>query len=98
MIMYTSGTTGFPKGVMHCHNLQHNIIDIANRLGYRSNDIILMNWPLFHVLGLYLGPLFTVCLGTRMVLTTVFDATESLRLMKRNVSRASGASRTRSMR
>ena len=98
LIMYASGTTGCPKGVMHCHNLQHNIIDIANRLGYRSNDIILMNWPLFHVLGLYLGPLFTVCLGTRMVLTTVFDATESLRLMKRNASRASGASRTRSMR
>ena len=82
LIMYTSGTTGFPKGVMHCHNLQRNVIDIANRLGYRSSDVILMNWPLFHVLGLYLGPLFTVCLGTRMVLTTVFDATESLRLIE----------------
>lgn len=83
LIMYTSGTTGFPKGVMHCHNLQRNVIDIANRLGYRSRDVILMNWPLFHVLGLYLGPLFTVCVGTRMVLTTVFDATESLGLIAR---------------
>lgn len=83
LIMYTSGTTGFPKGVMHCHNLQRNVIDIANRLGYRSNDVILMNWPLFHVLGLYLGPLFTVCVGTRMVVTTTFDAAESLRLIAR---------------
>lgn len=83
LIMYTSGTTGFPKGVMHCHNLQRNVIDIANRLGYRSNDVILMNWPLFHVLGLYLGPLFTVGVGTRMVLTTTFDAAESLQLIAR---------------
>ena len=41
-----------------------------------------MNWPLFHVLGLYLDPLFTVCLGTRMVHTTVFEPTESLRLIE----------------
>ncbi len=83
LIMYTSGTTGFPKGVMHCHNLQRNVIDIANRLGYRSSDVILMNWPLFHAPGLYLGPLFTVCVGTRMVLTTVFDPAESLGLIER---------------
>lgn len=83
LIMYTSGTTGFPKGVMHCHNLQRNVIDIANRLGYRPSDVILMNWPLFHVLGLYLGPLFTVCVGTRMVLTTAFDPAESLGLIER---------------
>ena len=82
LILYTSGTTGFPKGVMHSHCIQRNVIDIANRLGYLSDDVVLMNWPLFHVVGLYLGPLMSLVAGTRMVLTTVFDPAESLRLIE----------------
>ena len=41
-----------------------------------------MNWPLFHVAGIYLGPLFCVVAGTRTVLTTTFDPVESLRLVE----------------
>ena len=82
LMLYTSGTTGFPKGVMHSHCIQRNVVDIANRLGYLSDDVILMNWPLFHVVGLYLGPFMTLIAGTRMVLTTTFDPAESLRLIE----------------
>jgi fatty-acyl-CoA synthase len=82
LMLYTSGTTGFPKGVMHCHNIQRNVVDIANRLGYRRDDVVLMNWPLFHVVGLYLGPLMCALVGTRTVLTTTFDPAESLRLVQ----------------
>ena len=32
-IMYTSGTTGFPKGVMQGHNVLRNVTDEANRMG-----------------------------------------------------------------
>lgn len=91
LILYTSGTTGFPKGVMHCHNIQRNVADIVNRLGYRSDDVVLVNWPLFHVVGLYLGPLMTVIAGTRTVLTTTFDPAESLRLVpQERVTRIAG--------
>lgn len=82
LMLYTSGTTGFPKGVMHNHCIQRNVVDIANRLGYLSDDVVLMNWPLFHVVGLYLGPLMSLVAGTRMVLTTTFDPAESLRLIE----------------
>ena len=82
LLMYTSGTTGFPKGVMHCHNPIRTIIDAANRMGMSSRDVILMYLPLFHCFGLYEGPLMSWVTGARVVLTTMFDATETLGLIE----------------
>ena len=91
LMLYTSGTTGFPKGVMHSHSIQRNVVDIANRLGYRTDDVTLMNWPLFHIVGLYLGPLLMLTCGTRCVLTTTFDPVELLALIaKERVTRIWG--------
>ena len=81
LIMYTSGTTGFPKGVMHNHNVLRNIVDQANRMAVRPTDALLMYLPLFHVFGLYEGPLMSVVTGARQILMAQFDAGEALRLL-----------------
>ena len=82
LLMYTSGTTGFPKGVMHCHNPIRTITDAANRMAMSPRDTILMYLPLFHCFGLYEGPLMSWVTGARMVLTTMFDAGEVLHLLE----------------
>ena len=81
LILYTSGTTGFPKGVMHSHNMQRTVIDAGSRMGITPRDVILMYLPLFHVFGLYEGLLMCVTTGARMVLTTLFDPGEVWRLI-----------------
>ena len=82
LLMYTSGTTGFPKGVMHGHNPIRTITDAANRMAMSPRDVILMYLPLFHCFGLYEGPLMSWVTGARIVLTTMFDAGETLRLLE----------------
>ena len=82
LIMYTSGTTGFPKGVVQSHVIQQNVRDQAVRMGMTQDDVILMYLPLFHAFGLYEGPLMSMITGARMVLTTLFDPPESLTLIE----------------
>jgi fatty-acyl-CoA synthase len=81
LIMYTSGTTGFPKGVMQNHSIMRNVIDQANRMGMTPRDVILMYLPLFHAFGLYEGPLMMLVAGARMVLTTLFKPAEAIALI-----------------
>ena len=82
LIMYTSGTTGFPKGVIQSHIIQQNVRNQAVRMGMTEEDVILMYLPLFHAFGLYEGPLMSMISGARIVLTTLFDPAESLKLIE----------------
>ena len=81
-LLYTSGTTGFPKGVMHNHDILRLVGDHANRLAVRPSDVILMYLPLFHSFGLHEGALMSVVSGARQVLMAQFEPGEALRLIE----------------
>ena len=82
-IMYTSGTTGFPKGVMRDHSLLRSMLDRHARLGITEGDVIINYLPLFHIFGYVDGPLSTLIGGHRQVLTETFDADAALDLVAR---------------
>ena len=81
-IMYTSGTSGFPKGVMRGHNLVRMVADWGNRMGITEHDVLLIYLPLFHALGLWEGPIMSMFTGARLVLTTMFDPSDALKLIE----------------
>ena len=82
-LMYTSGTTGFPKGVMHNHRVVRNVTDRAFRLGITEHDVIMMYLPLFHTFAFTEGMLTSMVSGARQVLAETFDPDESLTLIAR---------------
>jgi fatty-acyl-CoA synthase len=82
-LMYTSGTTGFPKGVMHDHRMVRNVTDRAFRLAITEQDAIMMYLPLFHLFAFSEGMLTSMVTGARQVLTETFDPDESLTLIAR---------------
>ena len=71
--MYTSGTTGFPKGAMHHHAIVRNLVDRAFRMAITPADTIMMYLPLFHLFGFSDGALMSMVTGARQVLTETFD-------------------------
>ena len=82
LIMFTSGSTGNPKGVVHGHRLVRNVTDQANRLGIGPRDRTLMYLPLFHVFGMYDGAVMMPLAGTTVVLMERFEPDAALRLVE----------------
>lgn len=82
-LMYTSGTTGRPKGAMLTHqNLVMNTINWAIEMEARPGDIWLSGLPLFHIGGVNGILPFIYVAGTSVITpSTNFDAGESLRLL-----------------
>ena len=83
LMLYTSGTTGSPKGALHSHAMLRTVADGANRLGITARDAILLFLPLFHSMGLYLGGMLFLVAGARLVLMECFDAGAALTLIER---------------
>ena len=66
-IVYTSGTTGHPKGAMITHeNLASNAAALVDAWGFSENDVLLHVLPLFHVHGLFVACHCVLWSGARM--------------------------------
>ncbi|MDR1600265.1 MAG: AMP-binding protein [Oscillospiraceae bacterium] len=81
-MMYTSGTTGFPKGVMLTHyNLVNNGYGMGDRMRFSEVDRLLIVVPLFHCFGCVLGVMSCLTHGTTMVLMERFHPVREMEML-----------------
>jgi len=73
-ILYTSGTTGKPKGAMLSHsNLASNCFTLADLWGFTEADVLLHALPIFHTHGLFVATNCTLIAGAAMVFLPKFE-------------------------
>jgi acyl-CoA synthetase (AMP-forming)/AMP-acid ligase II len=82
MILYTSGTTGRPKGVLHTHNSIHALISqIGDRWLVDDGDVFLVPSPIAHIGGSIYAFECPLLLGTTAVLMERWDPAAAVQLM-----------------
>lgn len=85
LLMFTSGTTADPKGVVHTHNtldyVNRSIIDVY---GLGPEDVVFMPSPVAHITGLLYGLQLPAMLGTAVVLQDVWEPRRALQSIGRH--------------
>jgi fatty-acyl-CoA synthase len=85
IIMYTSGTTGRPKGAMLTHgNLTWNAVNVLIDHDLLADEVALVSAPLFHTAGLNMLTLPVLLKGGSCVLVESFDPAGTLELVERH--------------
>jgi long-chain acyl-CoA synthetase len=80
-MLYTSGTTGRPKGVHRAHQGPYTPASVA-MFGYRPGDVHLCTGPLYHAAPLAFSLAVPLAAGASVVLMESFDPRETLRLVE----------------
>jgi fatty-acyl-CoA synthase len=81
-ILYTSGTTSRPKGVMLSHANLNNALRMAH--DYKDADCTFLIYPMFAITGCHNAMLPTLMVGGSIVMQERFDAVEALALIERH--------------
>jgi long-chain acyl-CoA synthetase len=86
VLLYTSGTSGRPKGAMLTHRALLSNLEQTSRIDppvLAADDVVLLVLPLFHVFGLNAALGLVAWHGATGVLTERFDPVETLELLRR---------------
>lgn len=82
--LFTAGTSGEPKAVLHTHRgLAHKTTTMVTAHGLTSSDVVLMPAPLAHISGLLNGLLVPGLAGMRSILMERWDPEEALATIER---------------
>ncbi|MCJ8505166.1 o-succinylbenzoate--CoA ligase [Kocuria flava] len=85
VILYTSGTTGRPKGACLTHgNFTWNCVNVLVDYDVSADEVALMISPMFHVASLGMGVLPTLLKGATLVLESRFEPGRVLELIERH--------------
>jgi long-chain acyl-CoA synthetase len=83
-LVYTSGTTGLPKGTMLTHsNIVSNIIQISQLFELSELDVAIIVLPLYHIYGLNVGMNQAIWLGAAQVVIPRFEIKEFCELIEK---------------